>query len=257
MEYDNQTDIGGLQNKFLTTHWSLIDGIQIKTDKNQALIGLLLEKYWKPVYCYIRSKGHDNEQSKDLTQGFFYEVVLNHKLVQRADRSKGRFRSFLLHALNQYLINETKKSNVRRRIPKDKLIPLENIEPSNLPWIIHASSPEAAYHYAWMSAMLDRIFESVRRDCYDRGLDVHWQMFWERVVEPILKKQLPPPLSDICKKYGIDSAQKASNMIATVKRRFNSALRENVRTTVLSDGQVDDELSGIMNFFSKTAQDFK
>ena len=257
MGYDNQTDIGGLQNKFLTTHWSLIDDIQAKTDKNQALIGLLLEKYWKPVYCYVRSKGHDNEQSKDLTQGFFHEVVLNHKLVQRADQSKGRFRAFLLHALNQYLINETKKPNVQRRIPKDKLIPLDIIDPSDLPRIVQNSSPEAIYYYTWMSALLDCIFESVRRDCYDRGLDVHWQIFSERVVEPILKKQVPPPLSDICKKYGITSHQKASNMIATVKRRFHSALRAHLRTTVLSDGQVDDELSEILNFFSKTAQDFR
>ena len=255
MAYDDQTDIGGLHRKFMTTHWSLIDQIQAKPDKDQALIGLLLENYWKPVYCYIRRKGYDNEQAKDLTQGFFHEVVLNHKLVQRADQSKGRFRAFLLHALNQYLINEQKKSNVRRRIPEDKLVPLDVIDQSRLPKIVETSEPEAAYNYAWMSALLDQIIAAVRRDCYDHGLEVHWKMFSERVVEPVLKNRVPPGLSDICREYGIQHPQKGSNMIVTVKRRFRSALRERVRTTVLSDDEMEDELSEIMRFFPKMAQD--
>ncbi|MFC1635554.1 RNA polymerase sigma factor [Planctomycetota bacterium] len=257
MEYDDQTDIGGLHHKFFTTHWSLIEDIQAKADKNQALIGLLLEKYWKPVYCYIRRKGYDNELSKDLTQGFFHEVVLNHKLVQKADQSKGRFRAFLLHAVNQYLINETKKSNMRRRIPQDKLIPLDIIDPSKLPRTIQASGSETAYNYAWISALMDQIIANVRRDCHDCGLEIHWQMFSERVVEPILKNHAAPPLSDICKKHGIQQPQKASNMIATVKRKFRSAMRESVRTTVLNDDQVKDELSEIIYFFPKIAQDFE
>jgi len=255
MEYDDQTEIGGLHRKFLTTHWSLIEHIQAKSDRNQALIGLLLEKYWKPVYCYIRRKGYSNEPAKDLTQGFFHEVVLNHDIVQRADQNKGRFRSFLLHALNQYLINETKKSNVRRRIPQDKLVPLDIINPSNLPHSLQESDPETTYNYAWMSALLDQIITTVHRDCCEHGLEIHWQMFSERVVEPILNNHAPPPLSDICRKHGVQYPQKASNMIATVKRRFRSALRESVRTTVLSEGQVEDELSEIMNLFPRTAQD--
>jgi RNA polymerase sigma-70 factor (ECF subfamily) len=257
MAYDDQTDIGGIHNKFMTTHWSLIDHIQTKPDKNQALIGLLLEKYWKPVYCYIRRKGYDNEQAKDLTQGFFHEVVLNHKLLQRADQSKGRFRAFLLHALNQYLINETKKSNVRRCIPKDKMIPLDIIDQYNLPQVIQDSIPEAAYNYAWASALLDQILEVVRTDCRSHGLEVHWQMFTERVINPVLKNQVPESLSEICRKYGIEHPQKASNMIATVKRRFRSALREYVRTTVLSEGETDSELGEIMSFFTDFAQDSK
>jgi hypothetical protein len=250
MKYDDQTEIGGSCRRFLTTHWSLIENIQAKTDRNQALIGLLIEKYWKPVYCYIRRKGYDNEHAKDLTQSFFCEVVINHKLVQRADQSKGRFRVFLLHALNQYLINETKKTNIRRRIPKEKLIPLAIIDPSNLPHTVQESAPETAYNYAWMSALLDQVIAAVQRGCLDHGLEIHWQMFSERVLEPVLKNHTPPHLTDICKKYRIQYPQKASNMIATVKRKFCSTMRECVRPTVLGDGQVDDA------FFPKNSARF-
>ena len=98
--------MGGMGQAFLTTCWSLIGNIQSAGDRNHALIGVLLEKYWKPAYCFLRSKGYDNEEAKDLTQGFFCEIVLNKNLVQRADQAKGRFRTFLLHALSQYVINE-------------------------------------------------------------------------------------------------------------------------------------------------------
>ena len=110
MKRDDMTDMGGAGEAFLTTHWSIIDNVSSSDDdKNQALIGLLLDRYWKPVYCYLRRKGHDNEQAKDLTQGFFHEVVLTRNLIGRADSTKGRFRTFLLHALNQYLADEQRK----------------------------------------------------------------------------------------------------------------------------------------------------
>jgi len=62
---------------FLTTHWTVIDKIAEDGDTpNQALINELLKKYWKPVYCFLRHKRYDNEQAKDLTQGFVTNIAL-------------------------------------------------------------------------------------------------------------------------------------------------------------------------------------
>lgn len=255
MRYSDETSIGGQVHQFLTTHWSLIGQIGEDPDKDRALIGLVLENYWKPVYCYLRRKGYPNEQAKDLTQGFFHEVVLDHQLVQRADPAKGCFRVFLLHALNQYLANELKKSKTRRRVPKGGLVSLDVVDPSNLPACLQEWEAEATYKYAWMSALLDQILAAVQRDCRERGLEVHWQLFFERVVRPILGNTAATPLPDLCARYGIDDPQKASNMIATVKRRFRSVMREYVRTTVASDEQLEEELSEIACFFPDAAQD--
>ena len=72
MGYDDQTKMGGPREAFLTTQWSLIESIKAGEDQDKTLIGFLLEQYWKPVYCYLRRKGYDNEEAKDLTQGFFH-----------------------------------------------------------------------------------------------------------------------------------------------------------------------------------------
>ena len=117
MGYHDPTGMGGPGEAFLTTHWTIIQKIKSGEDKDRALIGLMLERYWKPIYCYLRRKGYNNESAKDLTQGFLHEIVLNHGLVHRGDRSRGRFRSLLLTALNRYLINVKESETIRSRIP--------------------------------------------------------------------------------------------------------------------------------------------
>jgi len=250
------TDIGGAAAAFLTTHWSLIDGIRSGEDENSALIGLLLETYWKPVYCYLRRKGCDNEQAKDLTQGFFHEVVLNRNLTQRAEQCKGRFRSFLLHALNQYVIDQKREDSAKKRTG-GKRVPLDISDPPVLPQTICESRPEDSFNYAWKTALLDRVLAQVEADCLEQAMETHWKVFQDKVVEPILENVETPSLSEICARHAIEDEAKASNMIVTVKRRFQAALKEHVRNTVTSDDEIDDELREILRLLPKGAQDSK
>ena len=256
MKSDDMTDMGGTGQAFLTTHWSIIANVgTIDDDKNQALIGLLVSKYWKPVYCYLRRKGHDNEQAKDLTQGFFHEVVLGRSLIQKADRSKGRFRSFLLIALNRYLITAKTGHAAQKRIPKSKLVPLDL---TDLPELRQASSeltPEDSFNYAWISSLLEQVLHEVEAKCHEDGKTVHWHIFHDRILEPIMDMTEPPSMKEICRKYAIESETKASNMMVTVKRRFQTALRNHLRSLVVSEEQVDEELVEIMQFLPKMAQD--
>jgi len=254
MRSSEQTDIGGTGQVFLTTHWSLIGDIQSSGDRNRALIGILLEKYWKPVYCYLRSKGYGNEEAKDLTQGFFHEIVLNKNLVQRADQAKGRFRTFLLHALNQYVINEIQKQAAQKRIPRDKLVPIDMMDPATVPEPITKLDPEESYNYAWLAALLDDVLQKVEADCLRDGLEIHWKVFQERVIQPILSNTHPPSLADLRARYGIEDEKRASNMMITVKRRFHAALKEHIRRTVLTEDQIKGELGELMRFFGQGAQ---
>lgn len=258
MRYDDQTDMGGTREAFLTTQWSYIDGIRAGQDKDKVLIGHLLGRYWKPVYCYLRRKGYDNEQSKDLTQAFFHEVVLNRDFVQRADQAKGRFRSFLLHALNQYVTKQGLKERALKRIPKEKLVSLDLVEPPPvLPKGIANSTAEESYHYTWVSAMLEQVLSDVEAECRKQGMQIHWNLFHARIVQPILGNEPPPSITGLCETYGINDAKKVSNMIITVKRRFQTMLMQYVRSTVLSDGQANEEMKDLLQFFPKTAQHFE
>lgn len=248
MSRQDHTDMGGTGYIFLTTHWSLIDHIQSEEDQNKALINHLLKRYWKPVYCYLRRKGHNNEDAKDLTQGFFHDVVLNRSLIERADEGKGRFRAFLLHALDQYLINEKNKQRAQKRFPKGGLIPLDTGELPTLPGTISELTAEDSYCYAWLTELLERVLAELESQCLQDGLDVHWKIFHDYILQPILEDSQPPSLGDVCREYDLQDEKKASNMAITVKRRFQTLLRKHVRDTVATDDEVEDELHEIMQY---------
>ncbi len=256
MRGEDKTAMGGVQEAFLTTHWSLVDDIDTSNeqDKNRALLGLLLKRYWKPVYCYLRRKGYGNEQAKDLTQGFFYEVVLGRQLIEKAERSKGRFRSYLLVALNNYISAVHSSQTAQKRMPEGRLVPLDITDPPNFSRIVGNFTPEQSFDYAWVSALLEQVLEDVETTCYKDGKTVHWHVFRERVLAPIMEGINPPALSEICHKYDIESPRIASNMIITVKRRFQAVLQQRLRETVTSDGQMEDELAEISKFLPEIAQ---
>lgn len=256
MGYHDETDMGGAGGAFLTTHWSLVGHIQ-SDDQDRALIGLLLDRYWKPVYCYLRQKGYGNEDAKDLTQGFFHEVVLNRNLVQRADQSKGRFRTFLLHALDQYISNEKRKLSTQKRTPKGGLVPLDIVSLPAMPKTASRFGPEDSYNYAWIAALLDQILSEVETKCIEDDKQIHWQVFQDRVVQPILADTAPPSFADICDKYGIEDHKKASNMITTVKRRLQRALKEYLRKTAASEDQIHEEFVELIQLIPKSAQNVR
>lgn len=251
MAKHDRTDIGGMRETFLTTHWSLIDSVKEQEDKDRALIGLLLNRYWKPVYCCLRRKGYDNERAKDMTQGFFHEVVLNRNLIERADQSKGRFRSFLLHALGQYVVDEQRKDSAQKRIPKGNFVPLDVAEPPALPQTINELDEEECFNYAWKADLLDRVLSELRQRYTEQGMESHWHVFRERLLEPSLEDRQAPSLGELCGRYGIENETKASNMLTTVKRQFQSVLKKHIRQTVISGDAAEGELREIFRFFEK------
>jgi DNA-directed RNA polymerase specialized sigma24 family protein len=244
----DQTDMGGTAETFLTTHWSLIEGVQRQQDPERAMIGLLLERYWKPVYCYLRRTGFDNEQAKDLTQGFLHEVVLNRHLIDRADPSKGRFRAFILHALKQYVIDTQRRQTTQRHIPPEKLVPLVVADPSAQLEAVGTLDAEQSFNYAWKVDLVDRVLAELRDRYVRQGMESHWGVFRDRLVEPTLSDHPPLPYAQICRKYGLADETAARNMLTTARRLFRSILKKHVEQTVVSGEVVEDELREIFGF---------
>ena len=251
--YDH-TSMGGERDAFLTTHWSLIEDVKEHKDRDRALIGLLLKRYWKPVYCFVRRKGYDNEQAKDLTQAFLHEVVLNRHLVDRADSSKGRFRSFLLHALNQYLLDEHRKETAKKHIPKEKLVPLDFVDPPTLPQTVEKLDAEQSFNYVWKADLLERTLVEVKERYTKRSMETHWYVFQDRLLTPILEGKESPSLREICREYDIENEATVSNMLNTVKKLFRSVLKNHVHQTVISGVVAEEELKEIFKFLEKESK---
>jgi DNA-directed RNA polymerase specialized sigma24 family protein len=255
MKSDGYTSMGGPGRTFQTTHWTAIERVGSRDDvDNEVLLADLFKAYWKPVYCYLRHKGRRNEEAKDLTQGFFQEVVLGRKLIQKADRTEGRFRTLLLRALDHYLVSMHRKETARKRNPANSVISLEEANIHELPEAVDNLESEDVFQYTWVCEMLDRMLEEVEAECRHRGMAVHWDLFFERVLQPILTSSQPPSLESLCRKHGIDAGTKASNMIFAVKRRFQAAAKRLLRQSVASEDQTDKEMLELVKFLAKGRQ---
>jgi hypothetical protein len=122
-----------------------------------------------------------------------------------------------------------------------------------LPTSLIQSAPEETFNYAWISSLLEQVLEEVQKKCSNRNLTVHWQVFRDRVVLPILNRTEVLSMKEICDKYGIEGTIEASNMITTVKRLFQTVLRQHIRNSVISDEDTSDELELIKRFFPRNS----
>ena len=253
-KFYDKTSMGGALEVFQTTCWSEIHDARTR-DKvlKTAIIDKLLRKYWKPVYCYLRRKGYSNESAKDLTQGFFHELVLGRQLIQQADQTKGRFRTFLLTALDRYVANVYRKETATKRSSIGRMAKLEAVQLPDLPKTQSQAAPDQVFHYAWASELLDQVLAEVKDDCYQTGKATHWQIFNAKVLGPIFGTGESPSINELCTKYGIDGEAKASNMIVTVKRRFRAILKHCLRQFVHSDSEVEEEFNELMKILSKSS----
>jgi len=251
MKRSEKTHMGGKNEAFCTTQWTqILDARTLDPDRQRQTVDAVVEQYWKPVYCYLRRKGFDNDKSKDLTQGFFHEVVLGRDLVTRAERDRGRFRTFLLTALDRYVVSDHRGKTALKRRPPEGLVALKNVDYVNIPERAAAATPDQAFAYAWATDLLDAVLAEVKAYFCDGGKKKHWDVFHATVVEPCLEGIAPPPLSETCRRFGLAGKLKACNMAITVKRRFKKGLWTHVRAVVDSDDDVEDEIAELMEIFS-------
>jgi DNA-directed RNA polymerase specialized sigma24 family protein len=247
----DDTTWGGPGREFPATKWSEIRQAKLSDEaQRQSVANTLIRKYWKPVYCYLRRKGHDNESAKDLTQGFFYEIVLGRDLIQYADQAKGRFRTFLLTALDRYVASEYRRETAQKRLPVNGMAKLDAAVLPDIPAGHSATTPESIFHYAWAADLLDQTLSAVKREYFETGKAVYWEVFRAKLFAPILDNTEAPSLRTLCKEYGIEDEVKASNMIITVKRRLNTVLKRVLRQYVQSDSEVEEEFSELLQILS-------
>ena len=240
------TSIGGLRMQFPPTEWTRV----IEPALGQAIQNELPSRYWKPIYCYLRNKGYDNEEAKDLTQGFFTEIILDRGLARNVERSRGKFRTLLLTALDHYVISVARYEKRKKRRPAG-LVVLDEAFPipdSSL------TDPQDAFDYGWAADLMARVLDELETECHQDGISKHWEVFQARVLLPITQNTEPPSLTDVCRDRGIADPTKASNMIVTVKRRFRQLLERHVRRFVESEAEVATEIQRLIDLFHSKAK---
>src|SRR5215212_5409074 len=162
---------------FATTHWSVVLAAgKEKSDLAQGALETLCRVYWYPIYAYVRRKGYKPEEAQDLTQEFFAQLIGKEHL-RLADRTKGRFRSFLLATLDYFLAREWTRAHRQKRggqfsfISFDEHPPEERyrLEPADL------ETPEKKFLRQWTFTVLKQAMDALQSECEANGKDVLFQ----------------------------------------------------------------------------------
>lgn len=240
----SDTEIGGFQGRFSPTQWTVIVHSQASDEDTKRLIlNELFQKYWKPVYWYLRNKGYGNEKSKDLTQGFFAEIVWGKDLIRSADPQKGRFRDFLIGALKHYLSDVWRYEHAQVRMPSKEIFSMDAGKGFEMSDMHLQTNAEEAFNSIWLMEILQQSLAEVQRDMQEDGKGSYWTLFERCCMNPILKASKPPALKDICETLDIQDLTKASNMIVTVKRRVKKAMIRNLQKIAASRSDLEEEIT--------------
>jgi DNA-directed RNA polymerase specialized sigma24 family protein len=240
------TNLGGDGEDFPSTNWRDLARLQ-KADQQLylSLINHLITLYWKPVYCFLRKRGYADHTAKDLTQDFFYEVVLK-KTFRKSGSKQGKLRTFLLKCLHHFTLNYHRRENTRKNHPDQPLLQLHGLEePANLlksPEL----SPEQAYHISWVQQLLQQSIQAAQQYCEQNGQTIHWKLFEAHYLFPIMDHSSKPSLKTLCTHYGLNDEKQASNMLTTVKRTLRRLFYEQMSVSLENPSDAETELKEIM-----------
>lgn len=222
-------------------------------EDDRTTIDVLAREYWTFIYGKLRERGYCVDQAKDLTQGFFADVLLRQKkLWEAATRGNTlQFRRLLKLVLARYLIRLRHAQAAKKRAPHNRLMSMET-RPGQPPFDDGQLAPsEDLLELAGVSDVLKQVVRDVEVEWYRSGRSLYWRLFAERVLIPIEDRNPTPSLQELCRKYGVTNPRKASNMIVTVRRSLQRALIQHLRATTGSRAAATDELREIRQILSR------
>lgn len=227
---------------FPETSWTLV--AQARDDltavQRQGLEELLGR--YRPVLVRFLTgcRGLTWESAEDLVQGFVADKILEHHLLQRADRARGRFRSFLLKSFTHYVRDQQRRAQALKRATPGGELPLEPDVDAG-----PATDPRREFDLAWARQVLDTTLERMRGECRARRREEVWTLFTRRIVDPRLAGSPAPSYESLVAELGLVSPLQASNLLVTAKRMFARLLAATIRETVSADEEVEEEIQAL------------
>ena len=202
-----------------------------------AALARLCEQYWYPLYGYLRGHGYAPDRAQDFTQAFF-EQLLERRTLRHANPERGRFRSFLLASLKNFIANEQARTHAIKRGGGATLLPLEfdaaegrfQHEPRT------SDTPEKLFDRRWAITLLDRVTTRLRNDLVQAGKEHQFEH-----LKGYLTGDASGTYAQVGAELGVsEGAVKVA--VHRLRRQFRDLLRHEIAQTVPAADEIDDEI---------------
>jgi RNA polymerase sigma factor (sigma-70 family) len=222
---------------FHTTRWSMV--LSAAEEQPDAL-EKLCRSYWRPLYSFARRDGRTQADAEDVVQGFLARLLEKHWL-QRADRERGRFRTFLQMMFKCYLIDQYDFHNAKKRGGGVRHVSLdvEGAEAEYVRQLSETDSPSAAFDRAWAMSVFDDARTRLRRECEQAGR-----------VEAFDLIQAGVPYEEVARECAL-TREGVRSLAFRLRKRLQELLRLVIRETVTSPDDLEDEVQALKGILMK------
>lgn len=226
-------------NSFETTRWSIIRkaGSPGSDGAHDAYVHLC-STYWSPLYAFLRRRGYEPDDARDLVQEFLTRL-LEREALSKVDPEKGKFRTFLLACLNNLLKDEWAKENTQKRIPKGAIIRLDAAEAERLygQTPSYQLTPEQLFDREWAMSILRNALNALRDEHRRNG-----KLDQFNALAPYLTAGANSvPYAELSQRIQKDvNAIKAA--VHRLRARYREAIRDQIAETVASNDDLEEEL---------------
>lgn len=225
---------------FLSTVWSVILHAQERDrGTSRRYMGLLIQRYWRPVYFFVRHFTGKHEEAKDITQGFFASF-LEKDAILYADRSRGRFRNFLVASAKRYMQQQHRAA--RARPDEVPIADFESVIGTRSFSGLQGEDPAKTFMKNWVKCLVEACLARLREECRSLGKETQFEVFRARFLHG---GSAPAPYRDIALRLGI-SEKDVGNCFERAKRRFARIFRGEVQNSMAAGEQVDDEVRELL-----------
>jgi DNA-directed RNA polymerase specialized sigma24 family protein len=235
---------------FATTHWSIVAQSAL-TDipKAQNAIAKLCEAYWPPIYSFIRRRGYSPSDAQDLTQSFF-AFFLRTKAYARVDRLHGKFRSFLLASVKNFLADNRDRDQAIKRGGGYQFVFLdqETAEVFYDPASASDSSAEHLFELRWAKTLTGGALNTLREELEAEG---KLQLF-EQLKNFLTGGSVLPSYDDAAARTGLPRATVKTH-VHRLRQRYRKIVRREIARTVSSTHEIDEELHYLCNILAEAA----
>jgi len=233
---------------FVTTHWTVVLAAgQQHTEQSDRALATLCQTYWHPLYTYVRRRGHSPHDAEDLTQDFFARILARND-VATVSPERGKFRAYLLAAINHFLSDEWDKARAQKR-GGGRVIHLDSAVAESLYAQGHADglAPERLFDQRWAITVLEEVYRQLRRE-YER--DGKAALF-ESLRFSLMGERSAVPYADLAEKLQIsEGAVKVA--VHRLRQRYRQVLRELVAGTVSAPDEVEEEMRYLLRAVADT-----
>lgn len=234
---------------FSATSWTVVMTALNDTPQAREALEQLCNKYWYPVYAYIRRRGYGPHDAEDLTQSFFLEIVDN-KRLRSANRAKGKFRAYLLAGLNGFLVNHWHFTHAAKRGGGKAIISLDAeiaeqryaIEP------VSDISPEKIFEQRWATTVVEHVHVLLRQEFLKADKAEHYEALKDLLSDTTEKKSYGP----LAVRLGM-TANALAVAVHRLRQRFRKLLRDEIARTVGDPAETDAEMRHLFSILAETS----